>query len=185
VDEAIVEAVGALLDEVGYARLTMDAVAARAGIGKAAIYRRYSSKQEMVFASAVHGRDLSVPADTGSLHGDLTALAEVIVTHLSNPRAGSLLGMLGDTGGDPEAFARFTEQLIEPERAGNAEILQRAVHRGELTHLPDIKLFHAMFGGTVLYWTFIAREDSTGLPARLAALACQALATHQPANNAG
>ncbi|WP_434445977.1 TetR/AcrR family transcriptional regulator C-terminal ligand-binding domain-containing protein [Lentzea sp. E54] len=175
-DEAITTAARELLAEVGYAGLTMDAVAARAAVGKAAIYRRYATKQEMVFAAAVHGTTLDVPPDTGSLEGDLTALARVIVGHLSNPAASAaLLSLLGEIGADPAPAERFARAFVEPERAGNAELLERAVRRGELTRTPDVDLFHAVFGGAILSWLFISRHDPRGLPERLARFACAAL----------
>nr|WP_279433385.1 TetR/AcrR family transcriptional regulator [Micromonospora sp. KC606] len=176
VDDAITQVTRELLAEVGYAGLTMDAVANRARIGKAAIYRRYATKQEMVFAAAIHGETLEIPPDTGSLLGDLTALAHVIISHLTNPAASAaLLKLLGEITTDPTLANRFTATFIEPEREGNAELLRRAVHRGELNRLPDVDLFHAMFGGTVLSWLFIARHDPRDLPERLARFVCAAL----------
>ncbi len=180
-DEAIITAVGQLLAEIGYAGLTMDAVAGRAGVGKAAIYRRYATKQEMVFAAAIHGPTLEIPPDSGSLLGDLTALARVIVGHLSNPAAASALtNLLGAMATDPLLAQRFTTTFVEPERAGNAELLQRAVRRGELDRLPDIDVFHAAFGGAVLSWLFISRHDPHDLPERLARFACAALQSATP-----
>ncbi|MCF2533132.1 TetR/AcrR family transcriptional regulator [Yinghuangia soli] len=169
VDAAIVAATRELLAEVGYAGLTMDAVAARAGVGKAAIYRRYSTKPEVAFAAAVHGVDLRPPGDTGSLLGDLTALAEVIVGHLSNPAASrALMSLLGEIGNDPELTRQFLTTFVEPEVAGNAELLQRAVDRGELAEMPDVELFHSAFGGAVMAWLLVHHRPPKGFPERLA-----------------
>jgi len=179
VDQAITVATRELLVEAGYAGLTMDSVAARAGIGKAAIYRRYSSKQEMVFAAAVHGHDLQAPPDNGSLLADLTGLANVIVGHLSNPAARvALPALIGEIATSPQLAERFTRTFIEPEQVGNTEILRRAVRRGELDRMPDIDLFHAMFGGTIFSWLFIVRHDPHGIPDRLARFTCDALQAH-------
>ncbi|GAA5075326.1 AcrR family transcriptional regulator [Thermocatellispora tengchongensis] len=176
VDAAITAAVIELLEEVGYTGLTVAAVAERAGIGKASIYRRYAGKHEMAFAAIIHGRTLEVPPDTGSLLGDLTALARVIVGHLTNPGAATaLMSLLGEAAGDPALASRFTRTFVEPERAGNAELLERAVRRGELARMPDVDLFHAMFGGTVMSWLFICHHDPHDLPERLARFACAAL----------
>lgn len=176
VDEAITAAVRDLLAEVGYAGLTVDAVAARAGVGKAAIYRRYATKQEMVFAAVIHGQVLEVPPDSGSLLGDLTALARVIVGHLSTPGASSaLINLLGDVANDPALAERFRWTFVEPERAGNAELLERAVHRGELEEMPDVDLLHAVFGGAVMSWLFISHHDPHDLPERLARFVYAAL----------
>ncbi|MFG6202158.1 TetR/AcrR family transcriptional regulator [Nonomuraea sp. JJY05] len=176
VDAAITAAVTELLEEVGYAGMTVAAVAERAGIGKASIYRRYATKHEMAFAAIIHGKTLQVPPDTGSLLGDLTALAQMIVGHLSTPGAATaLMNLLSEAAADLALAARFTTTFVEPERGGNAELLERAVRRGELAHLPDVDLFHAMFGGTVMSWLFICHHDPHDLPERLARFACAAL----------
>ncbi|MEU5882727.1 TetR/AcrR family transcriptional regulator [Spirillospora sp. NPDC047279] len=175
VDEAITSATRELLAEAGHHGLTMDAVARRAGIGKAAIYRRYATKQEMVLAAAVEGTVPATP-DTGSLLGDLTVLAETVVARLSHPAASNgLLGLLGELGTDAALAGRFAELLIEPERAGDELVLRRAVDRGELAAMPDVELFHAVFGGAVLSWIFVSRLDPADLPARLARFTCAAL----------
>ena len=176
VDEAVTVAVRALLHEVGYAKLTLNTVAERAGVGRAAIYRRYASKHEMVFAAVIHGSHLEVPPDTGSLLGDLTELARVIIGHLSQPAAATaLMHMLAAGAEDATLAARFGRTFVEPELRGNAEILQRAVRRGELDQMPDLPLFHALFGGTVLSWLYIAHQDPAELPERLSRFVCAAL----------
>ncbi|MDI2124893.1 TetR/AcrR family transcriptional regulator [Yinghuangia seranimata] len=176
VDQAVLDAARALLAEVGYAGLTMDAVAARAGVGKAAIYRRHATKQALVFAAAVHGVELEPPPDTGSLLGDLEALARVIVAHLGNPAAApALMGLLAEAGADTSLGHALCSALIEVEREGNAAVLERAVRRGELARLPDIDLFHAMFGGTVLSWMLVVRLPTDELPRRLAEFMDKAL----------
>ncbi|MGK5552238.1 TetR/AcrR family transcriptional regulator [Actinomadura kijaniata] len=175
VDEAILTATRELLRETGYAGLTVDGVAARAGIGKAAIYRRHASKQEMILAAVA--REGAPPApDTGSLPGDLAALAESLVTRLSAPAvAETLIGLLADIDGDPALLERFAARVTEPERAGEAAMLERAVRRGELARPPDPDLFHALFGGTALSWVVMARLDPGGLPGRLARFTHRAL----------
>ncbi|WP_316575286.1 TetR/AcrR family transcriptional regulator [Nocardia canadensis] len=76
-----------VLKKSGYAALTVDAVAARAGVSKATIYRRFATKQEMTFAVVVHGLDEAPSADTGSLEGDLAALIERIGEQLRHRHA--------------------------------------------------------------------------------------------------
>lgn len=184
VDEAIVRAVRDLPAETGYAALTMDAVARRAGVGKAAIYRRYATKQEMVLAATLLGEPMRAPADTGSLLGDLTALARAAVGRLGAHAArGTMLSLLGQITADSALTEKFTRVVVEPERAGIAEVLRRAVRRGELSQLPDLDLFHAMVGGTVLFWLGVARCDPRELPERLARFVHAALlaADREPA----
>jgi AcrR family transcriptional regulator len=96
VDEAVAVAVRELLDEVGYRGLSIDRVAARAGVGKAGIYRRWRTKAEMVFAAVVHGLELPLPADTGTLRGDLPdRLADAVTTALSRRLSAERAGSVG------------------------------------------------------------------------------------------
>ncbi|MFT2014389.1 TetR/AcrR family transcriptional regulator [Streptomyces sp. 796.1] len=172
-DLAIAAAARELLGEVGYARVTVDAVATRAGVGKAAIYRRHASKQEMLFAALVHDASIQAPPDTGSLRGDLTALAEVIIGQLANPAgSGVVLNLLAETANDPTLVDRFTPAFIDSQRAVITELLERALVRGELTALPDVDLVHAVMGGTVMSWLFLLRRDPRGLAEKLAEVAC-------------
>ena len=179
VDHAVLAATRDLLAETGYAALTMDAVAARAGIGKAAIYRRYTTKQEMIFAAAIHGRALPIPADAGSLRDDLTLLIGDIVASLTGPvTAAALPGLFADLTTAPALAARFAETFITAERAYIGEVLDRAQRRGELAHRPDLETVHALLLGPVFAWLFMfgkpARRD---LPATLAGLIAAALTT--------
>ncbi|MBW1597455.1 TetR/AcrR family transcriptional regulator [Streptomyces sp. JJ38] len=176
VDQAILDATRMLLARDGYAGLTMDAVSEEAGIGKAAIYRRYATKQEMVFAAAVHDTDLPAPADTGSLGGDLTALTRDIVEQLTNPAAASaVLGLLADIGASADLAARFHRAFVVREQAVIAAVLDRAVVRGELPASPPVAPVHALLTGPVFAALFLQREQPAGLAERLARVVESAL----------
>ncbi|MFI2350386.1 TetR/AcrR family transcriptional regulator [Streptomyces sp. NPDC019443] len=178
VDEAILTATRELLAHSGYAGLTMDAVAERAGIGKAAIYRRYATKQDMVFAAAVHVPDLPASPDTGTLEGDLTVLVQEIVGHLTAPAATSaVLGLLADIGASPDLAARFHQTFVVREQAGIRGLLERAVARGELHTLPDVSLVHALVTGPVFTTLYLQHRTPDGLAAQLGRLIAAALAT--------
>ncbi|MCP3819666.1 TetR/AcrR family transcriptional regulator [Streptomyces sp. A3M-1-3] len=177
VDEAILTATRALLAQAGYAGLTMDAVAERAGIGKAAIYRRYATKQEMVFAAAVHAPDLPDPPDTGSLEGDLAALVQEIVEHLSAPAAtNAVLGLVADIGTSAELAARFHETFVVREQEGITRLLERAVARGELKAVPDVNLVHALVSGPVFTTLYLQHRAPHGLSAHLGRVVAAGLA---------
>src|SRR3712207_2742373 len=80
-DGVIRAAILRLLAEVGYSALTMDAVAAEAGVGKATIYRRWRTKEELVVDTVSElNREFAVPADTGSVEGDLRAIMHLVGT---------------------------------------------------------------------------------------------------------
>ncbi|MBN6052403.1 TetR/AcrR family transcriptional regulator, partial [Nonomuraea sp. RK-328] len=166
----VAEAARELLAERGYAHLTMDAVAARAGVGKAAIYRRYATRQEMIFAAVLHGLELETPDDTGSFRGDLGALLGDIAAQLAAPPPGVVPGLLADVHADPALAARFTGSFVATERRCVNDVLDRAVARGELPSRPDPAVAHALLLGPVFAWLFLLAEDRDRLDALVRAV---------------
>ncbi|WP_107658586.1 TetR-like C-terminal domain-containing protein [Nocardia suismassiliense] len=161
VDHAIAAAVRSLLAEQSYGTLTVDAVAARAEISKAAIYRRYATKQEMIFAVLLHDLDEAPPADTGSLRGDITELVTRISDQLAQSAAGVMAGLLADVHADSTLAVRFSDSYLAVERSVITTLLDRAVARGELPHRPDPALVHALLLGPLFAWQIMLVEDPT------------------------
>ncbi|MEV7521666.1 TetR/AcrR family transcriptional regulator [Streptomyces sp. NPDC091371] len=178
VDDAIRDAVRELVPEVGYAALTMDAVAAKARVGKAAIYRRHASRGELVFSTLVHGREPKPLPDTGTLLGDLAGLAGLVLAIFSDPVVlAAAPGMLADLKQQPEIAARFQETFIAGERVQVTRLLERAVERGELAVMPDPALVHAAVLGTVFAWVFLLAEPpGPALAPRIAAMVAAGIA---------
>ncbi|MGH4031810.1 TetR/AcrR family transcriptional regulator [Actinomycetota bacterium Odt1-20B] len=147
-DHKILESTRELIDEAGYPALTVDQVAARAGVGKAAIYRRYTSKAEMAFAATAHGQWPPALADTGSLHGDLLTLARTFHAPMAAPAARHLMpALIGEIAVNPELDARFKDTFLAAERAEFADIIERAVARGELAGPVDPATAHLLLLG--------------------------------------
>src|SRR3954454_22579107 len=96
-DGVIRAAILRLLAEVGYGALTMDAVASEAGVGKATIYRRWRTKQDLVVdtTSALTRPEATAP-DTGSLEGDLRALLHSLVGVINGPQGAATLSLQSD-----------------------------------------------------------------------------------------
>lgn len=143
VTDAITEAAFAELAEAGYARMSMEAVARRAGVGKAALYRRWSSKQAML-TELIHDRIARtiapIPA-TGALHTDLRELLATMRGQLSNPlltRIGA--GLLDEAGRDDALAEMLRAQVAAPRRAAAITILNGAIDRGELPIGLDLEL---------------------------------------------
>ena len=164
IDHAIARATRELLAERGYAKLTVDAVASRAGVGKAAIYRRFATKQEMIFAATVHDMEEQPPPDSGSLRGDLDAICETIAAQLTAAPPDVLHGLLADIHADAALGARFSGTFIERERFVIDTVLARAAERGELTAAPDPAMVHALLLGPIFYWILILVGDHGRLP---------------------
>ena len=111
----------------------MEAVAARAGAGKAAIYRRWPNKQALVL-DTVRSRKLPLgsPPDTGSLRGDLLALFLALQRDLDDSALDHLAGVLFALRADPQLAAAVHDQFIDAWEQGVREIVARGVRRGEI-----------------------------------------------------
>jgi len=131
---AVFDAVLMELSEHGYGALTIDAVARRARVSKATLYRRWPGKRDLVLA-AVQGvlPDPDQTGDTGSLRGDLLAFFSHVAEHLRGPAGPALRGMLGDILGDPASAAELYGTANRHRSAEQLRtILARAEDRGEL-----------------------------------------------------
>jgi AcrR family transcriptional regulator len=120
------------LARVGYAALRMDDVAARAGVAKTTVYRRWPTKAELVDAAVREAARIDDPIpDTGSLRSDLVELLQVNVGRMALPKARALARLVANEGGDPEVD-RLARKVRDEKRASHARVLERAKQRGEL-----------------------------------------------------
>jgi AcrR family transcriptional regulator len=121
------------LEAGGYANLTMEAVADRAGTSRAVLYRRWHNRPEMVIAAIRRHRPMlsgEVP-DTGSLRGDVLALLSRMSDRMAEIGPETMYGVLGDYFADAELFSRVQEQVLQIGAGVMATILGRAEARGE------------------------------------------------------
>ena len=141
------------LAQCGYGRLSIEAVARRASVGKPAIYRRWRSKQDMAVAliSEVAWAHLDMP-DTGSLEGDVIAFLRAEYAVLNDPLAKAIIpDLLGEANRNPALGAALLRAVRDPRRTRAAAIIRRAIERGEVadTLNPDLAL--DVLAGP-LYW---------------------------------
>jgi AcrR family transcriptional regulator len=148
--EALREAALALLAEVGYDRMTLEAVAARAQAGKTTIYRRWSGKAEMVVDALASAKGTLEIPDTGSLAGDLRAVAIAISGAASRFDARVTLGMITALGHDVELRDVFRERFVQPRMTGFQQLLERAVVRGEIASDRDLEFVAQLFPALAL-----------------------------------
>jgi AcrR family transcriptional regulator len=121
-----------LLQEHGYDRLTVDAVAARARASKATVYRRWPSKAALVLAAFIEGiRQVAVPPETGTLRGDLLHMGELICQQ-GRQHAGTIRAVLVEVSRSPALNDVMQHQFIEQRKALMTHILAQAVDRGEI-----------------------------------------------------
>jgi AcrR family transcriptional regulator len=156
---AIRQAVMQELAEVGYGRLSIEAVARRAGVGKTAVYRRWSSKLDMVLelVSAVAGQSLPLP-DTGSLRGDLEILLRIVTRALQHPLASQIIpDLLAEAARNPQIAETLQRALRANQRDIGALLIGRAVDRGELPAGADPDTTVDLIVGPVYWRLAIAR----------------------------
>jgi AcrR family transcriptional regulator len=133
-DTAILEATTTLLFDKGYVGLTIDGVAAAAGVSRPTIYRRWSSKAELVIAALAHRTGLAVPVpNTGSVRKDLIAVQRHQIKEFNNPHSRRVTaGLVADVAADSELADLYLAEYATPRRASVWRALQRGVDRGEL-----------------------------------------------------
>ena len=170
-DAAIEAAVLSLLVDEGYAGVTMEGVAARAGVGKATLYRRWPTKEQLVIAAVVQacGEQVVVP-DTGSLRGDVESYCAQVLDKLRRQRP-ILRAFAAETACNAALAEAYRTTFLERRRAEVREVLERAVARGELAPDADLELLGDL--GPALLWhrlTTTGAPLTDDLPARIAAL---------------
>lgn len=160
VTAAIRLAVFTELAELGFARMSIEGVARRAGVGKTAVYRRWKSKLELVLDVVSSVAELGVPApDTGSLEGDVRALLDVAARGLTNPVAATVVpDLVSEAARQPEIASDVKAVLLDEQRGIAARIVHAAVARGDLPEStrPD-RLLDLTVGP--LYWHVVVVRE--------------------------
>jgi len=156
-EDEILDATLALLLEVGYDRLTMDAVARRARASKATLYRRWEDKPSLVVDALVRAKqapDIGMH-DTGSLRGDL--ISTFCGPHgMSHNQATGVLGsVMTALCSDPAFARRFRESFIAPKVQASREIYERAIGRGEIPADVDVEVIAPALAGILLHRSFV------------------------------
>jgi AcrR family transcriptional regulator len=167
---AILRAALELAVEGGLRGLSMEAIAARAGVGKATIYRRWKNK-EALFAEAIGSIAVApdVP-DTGSVKGDFAVVSGAALGRMAPEAFRVIPRLLADAADDPELLEALHEALLRPRRVAITEILRRGIERGELRADLDVDLVSDMLIGPMIARVLMAGGDPRvldGLPMRV------------------
>jgi AcrR family transcriptional regulator len=146
---AILGAAAELLDEVGFASMTIEQIAARAGAGKATIYRRWPTKGTLAMDAVMEEIDPAAPfPDTGSAIEDFRLQLRAVARVFSRPRIRhTLMGVVFEAQSDPELRHAFAERYMNPRRDQARTVIARGIARGELR--PDFDeevLFDQLYG---------------------------------------
>jgi AcrR family transcriptional regulator len=141
--EAILTAAAELLLARGLGAVSMDAVADRAGVSKATIYRWWATKETLALDALYHEWAAARPIarETGSLRGDLLSLLRPWVRLVGKRPYGRVIAaLIAEAQTDPTFAEQYRERFVEPRRAQARPILARAIERDELPAITDVEL---------------------------------------------
>jgi AcrR family transcriptional regulator len=182
IDKAILGATLDALDDGGYAGLTLEDVARRAGTTKPALYRRASSRQRLVLAAlALRLGEIRAP-DTGCTLCDLDECLKLFVAAFRRLSPNVLGPLFADCGADEDLRAAFMAALFDPPRAAVKETLERAYERGDLRDDIDRELILDLLGSLVHYRVLFGHAPTSDREIeRVVESLLQGIATDYPA----
>jgi AcrR family transcriptional regulator len=167
---AILDAAVDQLSSVGYHRMTIEGIAAQAGVGKTTIYRWWSSKAQLVVEALSNRSEVEPVAATRDLRADVRALVQYAVKLIARTPLGQVLPQLAvELGDDPEARAKLAGWL-GPARAAHRALLYTAASRADLPHDIDATLILDLMAGTILWRTLLGHKPDDRLVDQLTKL---------------
>jgi AcrR family transcriptional regulator len=165
IDDAVLAATAELLEEVGYARLSIAAVAARAGTHKPAIYRRWPSKAQLVHEAAFPDDGTAFIPDTGDLRDDLTSMVRGAVELFARPVVRAAVpGLLAEFATDPDLHGRLLERVSDQVWGAMRDRVAIATDRGELRPGVDSSVVLELVGGAALMALLTRAPDDLAEP---------------------
>jgi AcrR family transcriptional regulator len=150
-EQAIIKAALELFAEKGPDGLCVEAVAARAGVGKATVYRRWKNKEDLLLAALGSLKSPLPDPDSGSARDDLVALVTVMAQDAVDPaRQRQYTLLLGEGAKYPKLMARYAETVIEPRRDVIRSVLRRGIESGQLRADLDIEIILLTLTGAAM-----------------------------------
>lgn len=151
IDVAVLDAVSTVLDHEGYQALAIEDVARRAGVSKPAVYRRWSSRRELVLAELRRRLEAVSPPMTQCILCDLHEALSLFVQTFDRAGADTLAQLLADSARDEEFRTELMAALVEPQREAVRSMLAAACDRGDLCAELDISLTVDILSSLVFY----------------------------------
>ena len=163
-DRAILAAAVDLLAERGLAAMSIEEVAARAGVGKTTIYRRWPSKGLLALDAFVASfREEQAQPDTGTLRGDMLSALHAWVRAVTQTAMGPMLtGLIAEAQHDPELRGAWRDRVLEPLRTQHRIMLDRAIDRGEIAPSVDRDVVLDLFFGAAEHRLLLGHLPMTG-----------------------
>jgi AcrR family transcriptional regulator len=176
---AILDATRELLAEESVGRLTVVGVAARSGVAKTTIYRRWTGKDELALAVLIDMVETVPPTpDLGDTRAELVAFVEAVVGILRGSLMGRVMqGIVSDLATNPDLGDAFRERVVAVRLAEVRRLLARGVARGDVRPDADAELANELLFGPVYYRLLLSAAPlDAGLAARVVDAAMAALA---------
>lgn len=153
VSDAVLDAALTLLERDGFARMTMEAVAREARVGKPALYRRFGSKAELVVAVVDTRLPPLEPPDLGDAEAEMRIAMQGLPPDAERYLA-LIGGLMAEREHHPEVIAAFRDTILTPRRAAVAAVIRRGQERGELRTDVDPVVALDLFAGQILARAF-------------------------------
>jgi AcrR family transcriptional regulator len=162
-EDEILDATVTTLAELGYDRLTMDAVATAAKASKATLYRRWSTKAELVADAISRAKGCPMPEDidTGSLRGDLISMSCGEGGFTEEMPMSVMAGLMTALHRDEDLKTAFQERFLAPRIAITNAVYRRAVGRGEIGPDADVELLSVTLPAIVVHQAFVLGIEPT------------------------
>jgi len=167
-DAAILEAALKQMASVGYARMSVDAIAYEAGTTKPTLYRRWPTKEALAVAALARLQESESPVIVGDMRADLVAVLHDFRTKLMRPNGMAMIGtVLAEEAHVPELIRRFREHIVNPRRTALRGIFENALRKGELAPWADIETAINMLVGSFYAMYLSGNEIPKDWPERI------------------
>jgi AcrR family transcriptional regulator len=163
-EQAILDATLRMLGTHGVAGTTIEGVAAEAGVGKTTIYRRWPTKTDLILAAISNVVPRGDPPDTGTMAGDMAALADIQQRRLAGSAlSGIVPRVLAESMSDPELHRAFVDRVVTPFRELLRLFVERGIERGELRPDLEVEPLVDLLHSIPIYKMLMSRGDPASL----------------------
>lgn len=160
--QAILDAANNLLDEIGFTNMSLEGIAARAGVGKATIYRRWSNKASVVMDAflAATAKEIAFP-NTSSAREDIRRQMRSMVKVLNGPRGRTIATLIGVVQSDNELAEAFRTRFVAVRRGEAKAVVQRGIANGEFKPDMDLESVLDCLYGPLYFRLLIGHEKAS------------------------